>query len=62
MLKTIVAVCTVILLVGCVPSLQEVDAAKQRCNALGGVPYTVEWKGTVQTVKCKKDGHSYSNF
>lgn len=60
--KIIVVVCAVAWLTACVPSLQDVESYKQKCIDLGGTPDLIEWKGTVQAVKCVKDGHSYNKF
>lgn len=60
--KIIVVVCAVAWLTACTPSLQEVEKSKQQCTDLGGTPNVIEWKGTVQAVKCEKDGHIYDKF
>lgn len=62
MIKTILALCATMFLAGCTPSLQEVESYRQKCIDLGGTPDVREWKGTVQAVKCAKDGFSYYEF
>lgn len=62
MFKIVAAICSAVWLTACAPSLQEVENYKQRCIDLGGTPHVSEWKGTVQAVKCQKDGFSYYDF
>lgn len=62
MIKAILLLCATMCLVGCSLSLQEVENSKQKCTDLGGTLYVKEWKGTVQAVKCVKDGFSYYDF
>lgn len=64
MIKTILALCATMFLAGCWNglSLQEVESSKQKCTDLGGTLYVKEWNGTVQAVKCMKDGFSYYDF
>lgn len=61
MIKTILLLCATMCLVGCGLSLQQVESYKQKCID-GGTPDIREWKGTVQAVKCEKDGFSYYDF
>lgn len=60
--KIVAVICAVAWLSACAPSLQDVESYKQRCIDLGGTPDVKELKGTVQAVKCVKDGFSYYDF